>query len=83
MLLHCVARDVTSSLFSWHNDMILMPQIFDVMAIENARYKRKELEYTLNVWLFFPKLPVNWILENFKSAMTSFYQVGAKTCTYQ
>ena len=25
--------------------MILMPQIFDVTANENARYKRNELEY--------------------------------------
>ena len=27
--------------------MILMPQIFDVTANENAGYKRNELEYTL------------------------------------
>ena len=25
--------------------MILMPQIFDITANENARYKRNELEY--------------------------------------
>ena len=31
--------------------MILMPQIFDVIANENARYKRNELE------LSFPNLP--------------------------
>ena len=30
--------------------MILMPQIFDVTANENARYKRNELE--LNIWVF-------------------------------
>ena len=29
--------------------MILMPQIFDVIANENARYKRNELEYDLYV----------------------------------
>ena len=27
--------------------MILMPQIFDVTANENARYKRNELEFLL------------------------------------
>ena len=30
------------------NAMILMPQIFDVTANENARYKRNELELLLN-----------------------------------
>ena len=29
------------------NAMILMPQIFDVTANENARYKRNELEFSL------------------------------------
>ena len=29
--------------------MILMPQIFDVTANENARYKRNELEYSIHV----------------------------------
>ena len=29
------------------NAMILMPQIFDVIANENARYNRDELEYSL------------------------------------
>ena len=29
--------------------MILMPQIFDVIAIENARYKRNELELYFHV----------------------------------
>ena len=40
----------------WHrrcfhgiNVMILMPQIFDVIAIENARYKRNELELYFHV----------------------------------
>ena len=28
--------------------MILMPQIFDVIANENARYKRNELELVVN-----------------------------------
>ena len=36
-LLRRVAKDVTSSLLSWH-------KIFDVTANENARYKRNELE---------------------------------------
>ena len=31
--------------------MILMPQIFDVTANENVRYKRNELECTLNTWI--------------------------------
>ena len=29
--------------------MILMPQIFDIIANENARYKRNELEYLVNM----------------------------------
>ena len=33
--------------------MILIPQIFDVTANDNARYKRNELEY--NVSVLFPK----------------------------
>ena len=44
--------------------MILMPQIFDVTANENARCKRNELEFNvykwenayskdLNAWIFF------------------------------
>ena len=32
--------------------MILMPQIFDVTANENARYKRNELEYWFNLASF-------------------------------
>ena len=32
--------------------MILMPQIFDVTANENARYKRNELECILNAKTF-------------------------------
>ena len=31
--------------------MILMPQIFDVTANENARYKRNELEYFFNYFI--------------------------------
>ena len=30
--------------------MILMPQIFDVTANENARYKRNELEYVFDMF---------------------------------
>ena len=30
------------------NAMILMPQIFDVTANENARFKRNELEFHIN-----------------------------------
>ena len=29
--------------------MILMPQIFDVIADENARYKRNELEFIFDM----------------------------------
>ena len=31
--------------------MILMPQIFDVTANENARYKRNELEWRVCIWI--------------------------------
>ena len=44
-LLRRVAKGVTPSLLSWHKRYDLMPQIFDVTANENARYKRNELEY--------------------------------------
>ena len=45
LLLRCVAIP-TSRCRCFHdiNTMILMPQIFDVIANENARYKRNELE---------------------------------------
>ena len=43
-LLRRVAKDVTSSLLSWHKRYDLMPQIVDVTANENARFKRNELE---------------------------------------
>ena len=46
-LLRRVAKDVTSSLLPWHNALILMPQIFDVTANENACYKCNELELCL------------------------------------
>ena len=32
--------------------MILMPQIFDVTANENARYKRNELELNIELLIF-------------------------------
>ena len=32
------------------NAMILMPQIFDVTANENARYKRNELEFYISFY---------------------------------
>ena len=32
--------------------MILMPQIFNVIANENARYKRNELEYLFKVGMY-------------------------------
>ena len=32
--------------------MILMLQIFDVTANENARYKRNELELPINAWFW-------------------------------
>ena len=43
-LLRRVAKDVTLRCFHGINAMILMPQIFDVTANENARYKRNESE---------------------------------------
>ena len=43
MLLHLVAKDATTG-FHGINAMILMPQIFDIIANENACYKRNELE---------------------------------------
>ena len=44
-LLCCVAKDVRMCrCFHGIKAMILMPQIFDVTANENARYKRNELE---------------------------------------
>ena len=46
MLLRCLAKDVMS--FHDINAMILMPQIFDVIANENAGYKRNELEF----WIY-------------------------------
>ena len=48
-LLSRVAKDVTSSLLSGIKAMILMPQIFDVKANENARHKRNELEFVLGM----------------------------------
>ena len=54
MLLRRVAKDVTSSLLSWHK-MILIPQIFDVTANENARYKRNDMILsTVFVWINYP-----------------------------
>ena len=39
-LLRRVAKDVTSSLLSWHKRFDFMPQVFDATANEYARYKR-------------------------------------------
>ena len=47
LLLRRFAKEKTLSLLSWQNAMILMPQIFDVIANENARYKRNELELVM------------------------------------
>ena len=47
MLLHRVAKDVTSSLLSWHKLYDFNAANFDVIANENARYKRNELEYKI------------------------------------
>ncbi len=33
--------------------MILMPQIFEVTANENARYKRNELEWYIHIFNFY------------------------------
>ena len=53
------------------NAMILMPQIFDVTANENARYKRNELEWCIHLsrrvflyiinWTFRQQLPLSFI----------------------
>ena len=43
-LLRRVAKDVTSSLLSWHKHYDFNAAIFDVTANEKARYKRNELE---------------------------------------
>ena len=49
MLLRRVAKDVTSSLLSWHKRLnfndFKNPQIFDVIANENALCKRNELDF--------------------------------------
>ena len=45
MLLRPVAKDVTSSLLSWHKRYDFNAANFDVIANENARYKRNELEF--------------------------------------
>ena len=42
--LRCVAKDVSLALTSWHKRMILMPQMFDVIANENTRNKCNEFE---------------------------------------
>ena len=44
MLLCRVAKDITCRCFHGIKAMILMPQIFDVTANENACYKCNELE---------------------------------------
>ena len=45
MLLRRVAKDVTSPLLSWHKRYDLNAEIFDVIANENARFKRNESEW--------------------------------------
>ena len=47
-LLRRVAKDVTSSLLSWHKHYDFMPANSEVIANENARYKRNELEYKIH-----------------------------------
>ena len=44
MLLRHVAKDVTLSLPHGINALILMPQMFDVIANEDAHYRRNALE---------------------------------------
>ena len=46
VLLRRVAKDMTSSLFSWHKRHDFNAANFDVIANENARYKPNELECT-------------------------------------
>ena len=49
------------------NAMILMPQIFDVTANENARYKRSELEY----WFIRSMTPVIQLVHPYINQITS------------
>ena len=51
-LLRQVAKDVTSSLLSWHKRYDFNAANFDITANENACYKRNELEYTFLFILF-------------------------------
>ena len=53
--------------------MILMPQIFDVTANENARYKRNELEYLLMLCPHLIYTAVN--IPNSKSFFTLMYNL--------
>ena len=48
MLLRRIAKDVTSSLLSWHKRYDFNAAIFDITAKENARYKRNELEFVFS-----------------------------------
>ena len=45
MLLRRVAKGVTSSQLSWHKRYDFNVANFDVIANENARYKRNEVEF--------------------------------------
>ena len=51
-LLRRVAKDVTSPVLSWHKRYDFNAANFDVIANENARYKRNELEFVFFVWVF-------------------------------
>ena len=54
--------------------MILMPQIFNVIANENARYKRNELEF------IFDK---SWNCENCRTGNITLYGKGRQITTCQ
>ena len=66
--------------------MILMPQIFDVIANENARYKRNELEvevYANLLWYEYPtplSLTKHYKLKNFWKAFGDFHGGSRPVC---
>ena len=57
--------------------MILMPQIFDVTANENACYKRNELECYINIWAQdFPTKLFTWFTNHIFSIIVKENQTS-------
>ena len=56
---------MTLSLFHGINAMILMPQIFDVIANENAPspYKRNELQFSLSILIAFSIIALHFFAQ--------------------